>query len=136
MKSQTLVAVAIWTLMGLTAGVAYGQERVKVKVPFEFVVEDRNLPQGEYLISAVRDEVIVQNSEGKTLAMVLTNPVSGHEVGTTGLAIFQCYERRCFLSEVWSPTAVAGRQLMRSRGEKEIAKRKAPTYFALVAEEK
>lgn len=136
MKRQTMVAVALLTVMGLTAGVAYGQERVKVKVPFEFGIADRSLPQGEYLISVVREKVVVQNSEGKTLAMVLTNPVSGRAVGATGLAIFQCYERRCFLSEVWNPTAVAGRQLMRSRWEKEIAKRKARTYFALLAEGK
>ena len=78
--------------------------------------------------------MLLQNSEGKTVAMALSNAVSGRSVGATGLAVFQCYEQRCFLSEVCNPTQVAGRQLMRSRWEKEVAKRKVATYFALLAE--
>ena len=134
MKKQIVALAIVALLVGVVVVPAQGQSRVKVQVPFEFAVADRSLPQGDYLITSVREKVLLQNSEGKTVAMALSNAVSGRSVGATGLAVFQCYEQRCFLSEIWNPTKVAGRQLMRSRWEKEVAKRKVATYFALLAE--
>ena len=133
MKRLLLILTTLGALIAPTVAPAQRQAGIKVQVPFEFVVADRSFPQGEYVISALGDQVFVRNSEGKTVAMVLSNAISGHSTSETGQAVFQCYGRHCFLSEVWNPTQVAGRRLMKSNWEREIAKKETAKYFALVA---
>jgi hypothetical protein len=133
MKNQTLLLATLCLSLGLAAVPAHAQTGgVKVKVPFNFVVANRTLPEGEYLIASAKDKVFVQNSHGETVAMVLSNAVSGRAVGRTGQVVFQCYDQHCFLSELWSPTRDAGRQLLKCQWEKEVAKRETAKYFALI----
>ena len=137
MKRQMIVRAAFSALMGLAALPSHAQSGgVRVNVPFKFQVANRMLPEGEYLISSSKDNVFVQNAQGRTVAMVQSNAVTGRAAGATGKIVFQCYEKHCFLSELWSPTAYAGRQLPKSHREeelakKEAAKKEAPIYFAL-----
>lgn len=133
MKKQTLLLAALCVSIGLAVVPAFAQAGgVKVTVPFNFVVDNRTLLQGEYLISSARDNVFVQNSQGQTVAMVLSNAVTGRSAGETGKVVFQCYKQRCFLSELWSPTQDGGRQLLKCPWEKGVGKREPATYFALI----
>src|SRR5579864_4886313 len=103
MKKQTVLWVFVGLCVGFTITSAYGQaEGMKVKVPFKFVVANKTLPEGEYVLSSVREEVFVQNADGKRIAMVLTNAVSERKAGRTGEVVFECYADLCFLSQVWT----------------------------------
>jgi hypothetical protein len=136
MTKQTRLLVSLALSVGLAVVPACGQVwGVKVKVPFKFVVADKTLPEGEYVLSAVREELFVQDSEGKRVAMVSTNAVSGRSAGSTGKVVFQCYTDRCFLSQVWTPGQEFGRELLKSRVETEVAKRETGKYFALLGTE-
>lgn len=136
MKKQTVVLAVLGLLVALAVAPTYGQIwGVKAKVPFRFVVADKTLPEGEYLLSSARDEVFVQDSAGKRVAMVLTNAVAGRTVGKTGEVVFECYADLCFLSQVWTPGQNTGRELLRSRLEAEIAKRETGKYFVLLGTE-
>jgi hypothetical protein len=75
---------------------------VKVKVPFTFVLGDKTYPAGEYAFSAIRDNVIVQNSVGTRIAMRMANHVTGRSAGKTGQVVFDCYIDQCFLSQIWT----------------------------------
>jgi hypothetical protein len=136
-KKITLLA-SLGLVVGIAVTPAYGQPMgVQVRVPFKFVVANKTLPEGEYVLSSVRNQVFVQDSEGKRIAMVPTNAVSGRTVGKTGEVIFECYTDLCFLSQVWTPGQDTGRELSRSRFEAEVAKRNRTTgtYFALLGTE-
>jgi hypothetical protein len=136
MNKKTTLLASLTLMVGLAVAPAYGQVwGVKVKVPFKFVVADKTLPEGEYVLSSVRDEVFVQDSQGKRVAMVLTNAVGGRRVGKTGEVVFECYTDLCFLSQLWTPGQDTGRELLRSRVETEIAKRETGKYFALLGTE-
>jgi hypothetical protein len=133
MKKHTIFRAILCGLIGLAAGPCQAQTGgIQVEVPFEFQVAGQTLPQGEYVISSAKDNVFIQNSRGQTVAMVLSNAISGRTVGKTGQVVFQCYDQRCFLSELWSPTQYAGRQVLRSRREEELAKKETAKYFTLV----
>jgi hypothetical protein len=131
----TLFFATLCVLLGLAAVSAHGQASVRVEVPFDFVVADRTLPGGEYLISSIREKVFIQNSGGETIAVVLSNAVGGRLIGRPGQVVFKCYRQHCFLSEVWMPTHYAGRLLLKSRWEKEVAKKDTRKYFALAAKD-
>ena len=136
MNKQIRLLASLGLLVGLAIAPAFGQVwGVKVKVPFKFVIANKTLPEGDYLLSSVHDEVFVQDSNGKRVAMVLTNAVGGRTVGKTGQVIFECYTDLCFLSQLWTPGQDTGRELLRSRLETEIAKREPGKYFALLGTE-
>jgi len=136
MNKQIRLLASLGLLLGLAVAPAFGQVwGVKVKVPFKFVVANKTLPEGDYLLSSVHDEVFVQDSQGKRVAMVLTNAVGGRTVGKTGQVIFECYTDLCFLSQLWTPGQDTGRELLRSRLETEVAKRETGKYFALLGTE-
>src|SRR5579863_1352581 len=135
-KRSTLFA-CLGVLVGLAAVPVYGQAwGVRVKIPFKFAVANKTLPEGEYVLSAVRDEVFVQDSDGKRLAMVLTNAIAGRAVGKTGEVVFECYTNLCFLSQVWTPDQDTGHRLLRSQLESAIAKRETGKYVASPGTEK
>lgn len=106
---------------------------VKVQVPFEFHIAKQTLPAGEYLLWTVRDELFLRTSDGKTVAMVQSNRTV-HDGGKSGKVVFNCYERRCFLSQLWTPDPDQSRQIPRSKSEMELAKREDAQQFALLAE--
>jgi hypothetical protein len=136
MNKKTTLLASLGLLVGLAVAPAYGQVwGVKVKVPFKFVIANKTLPEGEYVLSSVHDEVFVQDSEGKRVAMILSNAVGGRKVGKTGEVIFECYTDVCFLSQLWTPGRDTGRELLRSHVETEMAKRETGKYFALLGSE-
>jgi hypothetical protein len=103
-------------------------------VPFDFLVSDRTFPAGQYSVSASRDHLTVQDSTGKPVFSGIANAVSGRRVGETGQVVFRCYGDRCFLSEYWTPTRDNGSQLLPSRYEAALARRRRGTEFALLEE--
>jgi hypothetical protein len=135
MKKKTLLFAALLLLIGSAVIPAHGQAggvKVKVNVPFNFVLGDKTYPAGEYAFSAVRDNVIVQNSAGTRIAMRMANHVAGRSAGKNGQVIFDCYVNQCFLSQIWTPGQDDGRQLLRSRMETRAAATQVGQYMALL----
>jgi hypothetical protein len=133
MHNKSIRSTCLGLLLGFLSAPAYAQVwGVKVKVPFKFVVADKTLPEGEYLLSSVRDEVFVQDSQGKRVALVMTNAVGTRRtIAKTGEVVFECHTDTCFLSQLWTPGQDSGRGLLKSRAETEIEKRETGKYFAL-----
>jgi hypothetical protein len=131
MKKQTLqLASLCWLTLAATPAPA--QAKITVTVPFNFMVSDKTFPSGQYLISASRDRLTVQNSTGEPVFIGIANAVSGRQIGETGEVVFHCYDDRCFLAEYWTPTQEYGRQLLPSRYEADLAKHHRVIEFALI----
>ena len=136
MKNQTLQLASLCLLLTFAATLAHAQSRITVKVPFNFVISDKTFPAGQYSVSASRDRLTVQDATGKPVFIGMTNAVSGRRVGETGQVVFHCYDDRCFLSELWTPTQENGSRLLPSRYEAELARHGKGTEFALLEQPK
>ena len=135
MKSQMLIVASLCAAIGLATVPAYGQRGgVKAKVPFNFAVSGKTFPAGEYTMIAASHQVRIEDAEGRLVAMVLANDISGRSAGINGQIIFHCYSDRCFLSELWSPRQDNGRQLLTSWVEADLAKQERRKYFAVLGE--
>jgi hypothetical protein len=134
MNKQTLQLALLCLLAASTVTRAHAQSKIAVKVPFDFSISDKTFPAGEYSVSSSRDRdhLIVQDSAGKPVFIGIANPITGRRVGSTGMVVFHCYDARCFLSEFWTPFRENGSQLLPSRREAALAKRKKGTDFALL----
>ncbi|HWN74373.1 MAG TPA: hypothetical protein VNO13_01435 [Candidatus Udaeobacter sp.] len=105
---------------------------VRVRVPFEFEIANKHLPAGEYVLSSDHEQVWLRVYRGNTVAVVQSNHAV-HDGGKTGKVVFNCYEKLCFLSQLWLPDADGAREILTSKSEKQAARRGEPQQFALLA---
>jgi hypothetical protein len=131
MKKQIALTTTMF-LLALLALPAYGQgPTIRVNVPFGFSLDDKAYPAGDYAFSALKENVIALEKDGRTkVGLFLANPLSGRS--DAAQVRFQCYEQQCFLSQVWIPGLDGGFQSRRSHSETEVAARVAGKYVALL----
>ena len=86
-------------------------------VPFSFKVGNKVLPAGEYKITADKEIIRVQKTDGKENAVTLTQRTRGvnHNLSDAKLT-FRRYGDQYYLSQVWLPDNL-GRELKKPRRE-------------------
>ena len=86
-------------------------------VPFSFKVGDKVLPAGEYKITADKEIVRVQKTDGKGNAVSLTQRTRGANNNLSDAKLtFRRYGDQYYLSQVWLPDNL-GRELKKPRRE-------------------
>ena len=93
MKSKGLLLTIVYLLVAGSALAQYkSTPKLTANVPFDFVVNDRTMPKGEYVVSTFDDgrKLLIQNTtQGEYSAFVLNNNVSlGRPVENDGKLIF------------------------------------------------
>lgn len=97
---KTVVMTA--ALLAGAAGPARAGE-VEVKVPFPFVVHDRTLPAGEYVLENEGDVIVIRGEHGRKVEMVVMGmPAGGHDpAGEKPALTFKHDEKEYRLTGVW-----------------------------------
>jgi hypothetical protein len=119
------VAVAgLLILVAVPGGWGHQAERrLTFKAAFDFQVENRRLPAGEYSVLVQNGWLQILGKDGKSNANVLTLPVSREGAAAEKAEIvFHEYKGRYFLAEVWIAESGKGREVLESTDEKKIAK--------------
>ena len=127
MRMRTFVMLVTAAL--LVALSAFGQQRVRFDVPFEFSVGNAVMPAGQYdvTVAAGTMRTVITCVDCKAGALLL--PVPGNEdsePATTGKLVFNRYGGSYFLSAIWAPGASVGAALPMSKSEKERALKALP----------
>ena len=115
------------TLALLAAASAFGQQRIRVDIPFEFHLADAVLPAGQYEVNVgahnMESQVSFDCSASQAQAITSTYPTGGGaDALTEGRLVFNKYGETYFLSQVWSPGYSQGRAMNQSKTEHEIAR--------------
>jgi hypothetical protein len=124
MKRNLLLFAAALALVVTTVASAQST-KVKVTVPFSFIVNRANLPAGEYLVQSVDVEgkvLAIRNVETNTTNLVIFNSCTSLASPTQTKLIFHRYGERYFLSRIWVAGNTSGHELSHSSREKEVAK--------------
>jgi hypothetical protein len=112
-------------LLAATAGFAEWPFRLEGTIPFEFRVMDQKLPAGDYTISGSpigNNSVIrIGNRDGSVTVNIITHGAGSARKQAGSYLVFSRYGQHYFLSEVWNASVNVGRQLTRSRAEREFA---------------
>ena len=140
MKTRALVMAALTALTVMASTrVAQAQEPLVVNIPFDFVAGNQALPAGEYSVQASGPErtlILIDRKDLAASAIINSNAVVTNEIQTQSKLVFNRYGDRYFLSQVWTAGNSRGRQLLKSRREKEmaqVAKIEARGQITLVA---
>jgi hypothetical protein len=75
----------------------------------------------------------IQSVDGQDGAFVLTNSVESRKNSETGKLVFTRYEDTYFLSTVWTPGYAQGREIPKSKSERELAHEKPTAAMVRVA---
>ena len=136
MKKATVKGFAMFGLLAvmtiITAGASAKAQsldyRLTANIPFEFSVADKKLPAGKYWISRAQQsqgDMIVQirSAQGNANVIRLTIPVNTLYPMRSASLVFNRYGNEYFLSEVWPKGGSIGRELTKSRGERELERK-------------
>lgn len=137
----TLIAVIALATAVVSAN-AQSSRLIVSNVPFEFTVGDQTMPAGEYRVTpALSKALTIQSSDAKNAVMRLANDIRPNKTNKQARLVFHRYGNRYFLSEVWGNADSIGRQLLKSRQERAIARElaaitskseQAESFYAIV----
>ncbi len=110
------------TLFGLlTIPTAHAQSSpIQVKIPFAFTVHDGMLAAGDYQLRynstahVISIQGLDQNASGLLMPAVAIAGADG-----PGKLVFNCYDKSCYLAQVWQGAAAGGRGLQVTQGDQE-----------------
>jgi hypothetical protein len=121
-KASVVVIAALVVLLAIPASTLYAQsEGTWFKVPFPFVVADKQMPAGYYHVESLYwNAVAIQRSGGNVGVITQCQPTTVPNGGEPTL-IFRKYGHRYFLSEARLPRMDSGRKFYVTREELEIA---------------
>lgn len=119
---MTAIRITTLTTILLISGIsAYGQERVRTSIPFDFEIAEKVMPAGEYEVHFAENAVVhVRSLDGSAAALALTNSASRrHGEKAEGKLVFLDSGFRPVLSEIWRPARATGQRLLRSKPSRE-----------------
>ena len=99
--------------------------RLTANIPFDFSVAGKKLPAGKYWINRAQqssgDTVIrISSIDGHSNVTRFTIPVIAYNPAKDSSLVFHRYGDEYFLSEIWPAGASTGRELPKSRAEREL----------------
>lgn len=135
MKNQLFALIGLGLLLATAS--AYAQTGVvKANVPFNFIVDKTDLPAGQYIIQGLGltgNAMTINSADSKVVKVVLPNACESLQAAQTSKLVFRRYGAQYFLAEIWTQGNERGKQLPRSRREREIAMDYRPQNVVVVA---
>jgi hypothetical protein len=102
-------------------------QRMRIRVPFDFSASGRTMPAGEYTVNVRPDTgTIMMQAKGQTPLILTTIPKESLNVSTRGRLVFLKSGTTLSLSEIWTRGNSTGQTLpLKSETQKEAARQKA-----------
>jgi len=94
---------------------------LRATIPFAFRAGEKAMPAGEYTIRHSAGALILHNAGGPSV-ILLTNAASRPNAPRNARLNFNRYGEQYFLSSVWTSDSRDGREISKSRVEKELAR--------------
>ncbi len=129
MKSVRILTITLLMLVAATVSVQ-AQERAfaKATIPFDFTVQNVNLPAGTYVISnlAPYRMIKIQNTQQPGTAMVPVVPTEGIVLAESSKLLFDPVGDHYFLTQVTERDSAIRRDVQKGSLEIELARNHKP----------
>jgi hypothetical protein len=124
MKKQILLLASLFVLSMIAAQTVQAQDSLVVNIPFDFTAGNTALPAGEYSVQKWAKDtsvLLIQRADQSASVIIPTAAAVSSERQSESRLVFHRYGDRYFLSQVWTEGNPRGRQLSKSKREKEVA---------------
>jgi hypothetical protein len=130
MKRITLIlgSVVVGLLMSFLVTYILAQDTaipVVAKIPFEFILSDRQMPAGRYTIRHTISNnhyLTVRNEDNSMVEIACTYNLQSRSAVVEGKLIFNRYGDQYYLAEVWWPNDTIGHIIDKTEREKALIK--------------
>ncbi len=128
MKKQAYTILVIAALLAtvFTSAQAQSDRLIAADLPFNFVIKDRTLPAGGYVLALVQvggsDAIKIQSADGHITAFVPTRSVRAKTSESEPKLVFNRYGDQYFLSQILGLDDSTTQQLTTPRAEEGLAK--------------
>jgi hypothetical protein len=119
----------------LAASTCFSQTRrgdVITNIPFPFVVANRTLPPGRYIVTPIGETNLRIYAAKNQGVIVQTHSVQSKAPEGQGRVVFHRYGDAYFLSEVWLAASATGRKAFPTRAEQELAATETESELAVL----
>src|SRR5215510_13620204 len=94
---------------------AQGRDRIEVHIPFSFVLRERTLPAGEYVVERTdpgRPNILTfTNADRSVVRVVIAQRIEKNNPSTASSLVFIKREGKIFLFQVWNVGSMNGAQV-------------------------
>ncbi len=138
MKKHSLIPLLAMVVV-LAVGSAYAQlpspGGVKANIPFNFTVNRMTLPAGEYTVSnsGTSGVLLISAQDSSQRGFISTIGVQANKGSSQTKLVFHRYGDQYFLSQIWVSGESSGRELPRTRAEKELMAKAASDSVTILA---
>jgi hypothetical protein len=134
MKKQVIKIFSMLSLaVTLTVAAVYANptDTLKANIPFDFSVGNKTLPGGVYTVRPITSTGMlrIRREDGREAVMIQTNGVIARQAQDQTKLVFRRYGNKYFLVQIWTAGDSNGRELWKSRTERELIK-KGSNYLA------
>jgi len=101
--AKWLVVVTLVVLSGMAAAQLIGSSKIVAQVPFEFMVANKTVPAGEYVVQAFTmdgNTLVIRNTEAKVGLVSTSSQTEGKQDASNYALVFKHYGDRYFLSGI------------------------------------
>ena len=123
---RAIALVGVSLVLLASSVVAQSSPQTRVNIPFSFVVGEKTLPAGEYLIRQNRRDSVttwVIEPKGKGASVVfLTTDAQKADTAEKNTLVFNRYDDVYFLTAFWTKGSSTGRDVQMSDREETMAK--------------
>lgn len=103
---------------------AQSDRQTVVNIPFSFVVGDKALPAGKYIIRRNRRDSdtawVITRKDGGANVVILTIPARSNDTQQDSKLVFHRYDDLYFLSGFWTAGGNTGREIQLSNRERNL----------------
>jgi hypothetical protein len=124
--SSLLLGVSVWLLFPVLATEAQSFKVMKVQVPFDFQIRDRQYPAGTYTVSRQGAFLTLRNHSGKTLNVLTANALVRPTASPDSKLVFFEYNGAHLLTQVLWEGDTYGSEFVRPEMEVNVARRIVP----------
>lgn len=137
MKKHSLIPLLAMVVV-LAVGTAYAQlgaGAVKANIPFGFTVGTKAFPAGEYTVrnSGTAGVLLISGEDSSHRGLISTIGVDANKGSSQTKLVFHRYGDQYFLSQIWVRGESSGRELPRTRAEKELMAQAASDSVTILA---
>ena len=137
--TATILFICLTTVVTVIAN-AQGHDRIEVYIPFSFVLRERTLPAGKYVVERTdpgRPNVLTLTNINKSVVrVVLAQRVEKNNPSTASSLIFIKREGRLYLFQVWKEGSMNGAQVPSALDKQTPDRRhQSPALVTLKAED-
>ena len=119
---------------------AQGRDRIEVHIPFSFVLRERTLPAGKYVVERTdpgRPNILtLRNVDTSVVRIVLAQRIEKNNPSTASSLVFIKREGKHYLFQVWSVGSMNGAQVPSALDKQTNDRRhQSPTLVTLKVED-